>query len=87
MTAIDVERLSVHFHARAGSVMAVDEVTMSVPPGAVVGLVGESGSGKSTLARAMSAWSRRPAARSGSTGPTSRRSRPVPGGGLGCRSR
>ena len=53
MTAIDVERVSVHFHARAGSVMAVDEVTMSVPPGAVVGLVGESGSGKSTLARAI----------------------------------
>ncbi|HEU0286271.1 MAG TPA: oligopeptide/dipeptide ABC transporter ATP-binding protein [Nocardioidaceae bacterium] len=53
MTAIDVERLSVHFHARAGSVMAVDEVTMNVPPGAVVGLVGESGSGKSTLARAI----------------------------------
>lgn len=53
MTAIDVEQLSVQFHARAGSVMAVDEVTMSVPPGAVVGLVGESGSGKSTLARAI----------------------------------
>ena len=53
MTAIELDQLSVQFHARAGSVMAVDDVTMGVPPGAVVGLVGESGSGKSTLARAI----------------------------------
>jgi peptide/nickel transport system ATP-binding protein len=53
MTAVDVERLSVQFHGRGGSVVAVDEVTLSVPPGSVVGLVGESGSGKSTLARAI----------------------------------
>jgi peptide/nickel transport system ATP-binding protein len=48
MTDLSFEDVTVRY----GATTAVDAVSLTVPPGEVVGLVGESGSGKSTLARA-----------------------------------
>jgi oligopeptide/dipeptide ABC transporter ATP-binding protein len=57
---LDVRDLRVHFPVRsgiiprhAGSVKAVDGVTLHIQPGETLGLVGESGCGKSTLGKAI----------------------------------
>lgn len=50
---LDVDRLSVEFVSAEGAVCAVDQVSLTIGRGEVVGLAGESGSGKSTLARAL----------------------------------
>lgn len=50
---IEVHELSVRYPSPAGPVRAVDDVTLSIEKGEVLGLVGESGSGKSTLGLAI----------------------------------
>ena len=57
--ALAVRDVSVEFPGRRGlfgrspSVLAVDDLTLSVARGEVMGIVGESGSGKTTLSRVM----------------------------------
>jgi peptide/nickel transport system ATP-binding protein len=52
-TVLDIKNLEVEYSVRAGLVKAVDDVSLSVHRGEVLGLVGESGCGKSTLGRAI----------------------------------
>ncbi len=44
---LKIEGLKTYFHTDAGTVKAVDDVTMSIEKGQTLGVVGESGSGKS----------------------------------------
>jgi len=57
---MECEHLKVHFPIRkgllqrtTGIIKAVDDITVSVPEGATLGIVGESGSGKTTLGFAL----------------------------------
>lgn len=51
MSSLEFRSVRVDYGRGSGLMRAVDDVTLEVPAGQVVGLVGESGSGKSTLAR------------------------------------
>ena len=52
MSELTFEGITVRFGSGRGATTAVDDVSLTVPDGEVVGLVGESGSGKSSIARA-----------------------------------
>ena len=49
MNILEIEHLDVHFPIHIGTVRAVEDVSLSLQQGEVMGLVGESGCGKSTL--------------------------------------
>jgi dipeptide transport system ATP-binding protein len=53
MPLLDIQNLSVQFPSSAGVMRAVDDVTLSVDEGEVLGVVGESGSGKSVTMLAL----------------------------------
>lgn len=46
---LDVENLSIEYKIGDVTIHALDQVSLSLPPGGTLGLVGESGSGKTTL--------------------------------------
>ncbi len=50
MHLLQVEDLKIYFHMPRGKVRAVDEVSLYLDKGEIIGVAGESGSGKSTLA-------------------------------------
>ena len=50
---VRIEHLSVEFPTRSGPILPVNDVSLSVERGEVLGIVGESGSGKSVTLRAI----------------------------------
>jgi len=52
VSELRIENATVRFGSGRSQTLAVDDVSLTVPNGEVLGLVGESGSGKSTIARA-----------------------------------
>jgi peptide/nickel transport system ATP-binding protein len=53
MSLLDIQGLRVEFPTRRGVFVAVDDVTLTVEAGEILGVVGESGAGKSTIGNAV----------------------------------
>jgi oligopeptide/dipeptide ABC transporter ATP-binding protein len=52
-TTYSIRNLDVEYDTRVGGVRAVDDLSLDIRKGEILGLVGESGCGKSTLGKAM----------------------------------
>jgi peptide/nickel transport system ATP-binding protein len=53
MTLLTIKGMRVEFPSRRGHVTAVQDLTLEVAPGEILGVVGESGAGKSTIGNAI----------------------------------
>ena len=63
MSLLSIEDLTVAFRGERGEVTAIEEVTLAIGPGEILGVVGESGSGKSVTALSVMGLLPEPAAR------------------------
>ena len=50
---LEIKHLRVEFPTRRGTLVAVDDVSLSIAPGEVLGVVGESGAGKTLTGLAI----------------------------------
>ncbi len=53
MALLDIENLHIEFSSRRGNVVAIQDVSLSLEKGEILGVVGESGAGKSTIGNAV----------------------------------
>ncbi|MGI9524904.1 MAG: dipeptide ABC transporter ATP-binding protein [Hyphomicrobiaceae bacterium] len=53
MALLDIRGMRVEFPSRRGHVTAVEDLSLTVEPGEILGIVGESGAGKSTIGNAV----------------------------------
>ena len=63
MTLLSIEALTVAFRTERGEATAIEDVSLAIAPGEILGVVGESGSGKSVTALAVMGLLPEPAAR------------------------
>ena len=63
MSLLSIEGLTVAFRGERGEATAIEDVTLTIAPGEILGVVGESGSGKSVTALAVMGLLPEPAAR------------------------
>ncbi|MGA9062850.1 MAG: ABC transporter ATP-binding protein [Terracidiphilus sp.] len=52
-TILEIQNLTIRFHTRQGLLTAVNDLTLSMTRGRVLGLVGETGCGKTVLSRGL----------------------------------
>ena len=53
MNLLSINNLSVHYLGSQGATKAVEDVSLNLKEGELLGIVGESGCGKTTLARSI----------------------------------
>ncbi|MCC2596232.1 ABC transporter ATP-binding protein [Pusillimonas sp. MFBS29] len=53
MALLDIQQLHIEFNSRRGNVVAIQDVSLSLEKGDILGVVGESGAGKSTIGNAV----------------------------------
>jgi oligopeptide/dipeptide ABC transporter ATP-binding protein len=63
LSLLEVENLTVAFRTESGEATAIEDVSLSLAPGEILGVVGESGSGKSVTALSVMGLLPEPAAR------------------------